>query len=631
MPSFLLKIVFLLLLQIGHLAMAQVKFSATLTPSTINKDEFAQLRLTVENAKSVQEITPPVMKDFLVLSGPNQESGMSMVNGDITKYVAVSFIIKPKKPGKFVLLPALAKADGSTYHSNPVNLQVINAIAGNNSSNGSNLFSPFSGPDPFPPQPVEIPYVEYILKKGENAEEKIKRNIIVKLETDKKSCYVGEPIIATYKLYTRLKSESNMTKNPSFNGFSVIDLQQPDNSGYQTEKINGRTYNVYLLRKAQLYPLLPGKLELETAEIENNVTFIREDYFKKQQASSEDPFRDLSPSATTPEGVVNQKTTLQNEPATILVKPLPEVGKPSNFKGAVGIFTIEAHLSKNNFTTEDVNELKLVIGGSGNLQLVTAPELKWPEGMEGFEPVIKDDLIKSTIPVSGGKIISYPFTASIPGNYELPSISFSFFDPARGQYHLVSTQPFSIEVTKGGNKNPRQTVENKGPGGIFGDDHSGNRWLIIAIPAILLISGLMFWFKKAVKKDNLEQVVLDKTDQETGSFSGLETYQSPEDELFVAIEFKSQNDAVNFYPALNNALRNYLSKKLHILPEELNKRTISEKMDAKGVKNEFSLQWQQLLDEIEWQLYTPFSAPEKMQEFYERADSLIQLLNLYKL
>ena len=631
MPSFLLKIVFLLLLQIGHLAMAQVKFSAALTPSTINRDEFAQLRLTLENAKSVQEITPPVMKDFFVLSGPNQESGMSMVNGDITRYVAVSFIIKPKKSGKFVLPPALALADGSTYHSNPVNLQVINAIAGNNSSNGSNLFSPFSGPDPFPPQPVEIPYDEYILKKGENAEEKIKRNIIVKLETDKKSCYVGEPIIATYKLYTRLKSESNMTKNPSFNGFSVIDLQQPDNSGYQTEKINGRTYNVYLLRKAQLYPLLPGKLELETAEIENNVSFIREDYFKKQQASSEDPFRDLSPSATTPEGVVIQKTTLQNEPATILVKPLPEVGKPSNFKGAVGSFTIEAHLSKNNFTTEDVNELKLVIGGSGNLQLVTAPELKWPEGMEGFEPVIKDDLIKSTIPVSGGKIISYPFTASIPGNYELPSISFSFFDPVRGQYHLVSTQPFSITVTKSGNKNLRQTVENKGPGGIFGDDHSGNRWLIITIPAILLLSGLMFWFKKAVKKDNLEQILLDKTDQETGSFSGLETYQSSKDELSVAIEFKSQNDAVNFYPALNNALRNYLSKKLHILPEELNKRTISEKMDAKGVKNEFSLQWQQLLDEIDWQLYTPFSAPEKMQEFYERADGLIQLLNLYKL
>jgi hypothetical protein len=49
----------------------------------------------------------------------------------------------------------------------------------------------------------------------------------LKLQTSKTSCYVGEPIVATYKLYTRLKSESKLSKTPSFNGFSVIDLQPP--------------------------------------------------------------------------------------------------------------------------------------------------------------------------------------------------------------------------------------------------------------------------------------------------------------------------------------------------------------------------------------------------------------------
>lgn len=52
------------------------------------------------------------------------------------------------------------------------------------------------------------------------------------LETSKQTCYIGEPLVATYNLYTRLKSNSRLDKSPSFNGFSVIDLQQPDDYGF---------------------------------------------------------------------------------------------------------------------------------------------------------------------------------------------------------------------------------------------------------------------------------------------------------------------------------------------------------------------------------------------------------------
>ena len=68
-------------------------------------------------------------------------------------------------------------------------------------------------------------YDDYILRKGENVAEKIKKNLFIKIDVNKKSCYVGEPIVATYKLYTRLKSESNIIKTPSFNGFSVSELE----------------------------------------------------------------------------------------------------------------------------------------------------------------------------------------------------------------------------------------------------------------------------------------------------------------------------------------------------------------------------------------------------------------------
>lgn len=55
-------------------------------------------------------------------------------------------------------------------------------------------------------------YEDYVLQKGETIPEKVNKNMQLKLQTNKNTCFVGEPIVATYKLYTRLKSESSLTK-----------------------------------------------------------------------------------------------------------------------------------------------------------------------------------------------------------------------------------------------------------------------------------------------------------------------------------------------------------------------------------------------------------------------------------
>ena len=631
MKTFLPKIVFFLLLQTGQFVMAQVKFSATISPGQVSKVEYAQLRLIVENAREVQQILPPALNNFTIIGGPNQESGMSMVNGDITKYVAISYIIKPKGPGTFVIPPALARANGVAYRSNPVSLKVTNTISGNNNNNagGNGFMSPFNGFDPFVEPAPETAYQDYILRKGENALDKIKRNILVKVETDKTSCYVGEPIIATYKLYTRLKSESAMTKNPFFNGFSVIDLQ-PDNMNYKNEKLNGKEYNVYTVRKAQLYPLQPGNLVLESAEIENNVHFIKEEYFKQQQHILGDMFRDFADTGIPAEGGEDHMVTLESKPLIILVKPLPPANKPDNFKGAVGNFTLDATVSKNNFTTDDASELAVIISGTGNLQLVTAPEISWPEGIENFEPKINDDLNKTTIPVSGRKIISYPFTVSKPGTYILPVITFSFFDSKTSQYKTVITKPISFTVTKGTGKRQDKAIESETVKESFLNKFFSNRWRVVSAAAFLVICGLIFWLKREGRREKLHKLSSlkeEKTPMETEFAEKIIINQ--ENPLAPAAEFLQRNEGPAFYPVLNQSLRIYLSQKLLIPLEELNKRSISEKLDGRGVRNDISLQLQQLLDEIEWQLYTPSSQNKKMQEIYDRANGLIQLLNMY--
>ena len=83
--------------------LAQARFTATISPATIGKNETFELRLMVENARGVEQINPPSLKDFSLISGPNSESGMESTNGVVKQYTGISYILQPKSTGRFII------------------------------------------------------------------------------------------------------------------------------------------------------------------------------------------------------------------------------------------------------------------------------------------------------------------------------------------------------------------------------------------------------------------------------------------------------------------------------------------------------------------------------------------------
>ena len=160
---------------------SQVKFSAASNESTIGKNDFLQIQFTVENATNVESITPPTFKNFAVVSGPNQQSSMSNINGAVKQSLSIGFVLQPLTTGTFKISPAFAKVDGKEYQSNSLNIQVTNSTSSNSGRNNS-VLSPFGNLTlDLPSEPATHQFDDYILKKGENIAQKIKRNL--KLET----------------------------------------------------------------------------------------------------------------------------------------------------------------------------------------------------------------------------------------------------------------------------------------------------------------------------------------------------------------------------------------------------------------------------------------------------------------
>src|SRR5215475_8366033 len=86
---------------IASISTAQVKFYTRVDQQTIGKNQPIQVEYIAENAKTILDFKAPSFDDFVLLQGPMQSSGMSVINGDVTQYKSLVFLLQPKEPGTY--------------------------------------------------------------------------------------------------------------------------------------------------------------------------------------------------------------------------------------------------------------------------------------------------------------------------------------------------------------------------------------------------------------------------------------------------------------------------------------------------------------------------------------------------
>jgi hypothetical protein len=604
------SLLFFIFLLLQSIAFAQTKFYATISAKEIGKEDYLQLKLIVENANSVDKVSNPMLTNFSIESGPNEETGFSNINGKTKKYLALNYIIKPKAVGIFTIPAVTAIADGKEYKSESITIKVLDKATVNRQSQVS-VFDAFDDE-----QANQINIAEHTIKDNENIVDKVKGKMFVKAEVDKKQVFVGEPIGVTYKLYTRLKSESNVIKNPSFNGFSVVDMELNNPMQYGIEKLNGKEFNVYVLRKAQLYPLQDGQLTIDKVEVENVVTFIKESFLKKRQDNF---FDDLGQTPLPQEALVNQKINIESDVININVKPLPSKNVPLQFKGAVGNFTITSKLANDIVLTNATNKLIVTIVGEGNLHLINAPEITWPKNFESFEPIIADEINKTTLPLSGSKTFTFPFVVSDTGKYMLDTIHFAYFDTKQGVYKKVSSKSIKVNVNKGLANNViidggKDTSKN-----LLAKLTSNRKW-VVSLLALLMALGIFGWIKNNKKKQvKITEAKLEDTSNELPIIAKDWLHNSKQ--VLVA-----QDDA-KFYKTINAEFINFLGSRFDIDVANVNKQNILQAMVENKIELSIVETVTSSLQFFEDKLYNPFSKAEQTLTTDEWLDRIKNVIN----
>jgi hypothetical protein len=642
----------------GSLFAQNVVFTAAAGGSKVGIQDQVQVQFTIHNAEDIQTIIPPadMRRDFNITGGPyeGQSTSMQFANGQTTQTVSitVTYLLQPKKTGNLVIGPAIAKdSKGHSYQSNSINIQ---AVAGSvaQQQQRQQRYDPFRD-DPFeaimrqrqqqlqalrqqqsmaaqqqqqPEQPVNM--------------DEIKKNLFIKVEVDKSKVRVGEQITATYKLYARLPMQVNISKLPSLNGFWTQDFEMPKGDIKPVEEIvNGKKYQVFVLKKSALFPQQTGTLELDPAEADGIARIVQ----KRQQQRNpfdvfDDPFFQGIGSMMMSDPFFNDdmfgsmmykdvKVHLKSSPVKITVEALPEEGRPANFGNAVGNYTITSSLDKTTLTTDDVLNYKINITGSGNLKLIEAPSLNLPNGLDAYDPTITDTITGRSTTISGSKIITYAIQPNTPGDYTIPALSFTYFNPQSGKYVTLQTQPVKVHVDKGkGYKAKAQNIAR-------GDIHNINKkpldelefsskpvflkagyWSMYAL-SLLLFTGVIVWRKRE-----------DELSKDTVALRHRRANKEALKRLKTAEKLLQLNKKSEFYEEVSKAIWLYLSDKLNIPLSSLSKERAEDAMSSRNVPASLQQKMELVIDDCETALYAGIGGTQQMNKTYSDAVEVISKL-----
>lgn len=326
--------------------------------------------------------------------------------------------------------------------------------------------------------------IPYLLKSEKDIPTAIDKNLFIKVTASKEKCFVGEPILVTYKLYTRLQSESKLLKQPDFNGCSVIEMTTTDIEA-EREVVNGKVFKSYVIRRVQLIPLQEGNITLGAATLDNTISFFK--------TAEEIAYRRPS---------ITHTATISNLPKQIQVLGLPTDKLPANFTNTIGTFIISAKVLKTTDTANDNNSLEIRVDGIGNFQNLVCPTINWPKNIEHFDVETAESLDKFSFPVSGKKIFTLPFSCKKEGKTVIPPINLAYFDADKKQYAIASTDSISIDVLQAVEKIDVTKITPK----------VGNIKYVWIIPCIAVVAGILLWLTFFRKKT---EVVVEKAEEVT--------------------------------------------------------------------------------------------------------------------
>ena len=613
--SKLLFIASLLLMAGNVYADDEIKFTVQ-APSTVVQGSQFQLAYTV-NTQKVKDFRLGSITDFDILMGPSRSSQFSMVNGETSSSITYTYVLRGKSEGTFTIPAATISVNGKTIESKPVTIKVLppdQTSSGQGSGSGSSSSSRSSG------SAATSQGTTSSSSSGAISD----NDIFLVTSANKTKVYEQEAILLTYKVYTTVNLTELNGKMPDLKGFAMQEVELPSNKEFTLEHYKGRNYKTLVWRQFVLFPQQSGTLEIPSVTYEGTIL---------QQSRTIDPLDIFFNGGSS---YTKVQKSLRTPKLTIEVSPLP-AGKPASYCSGVGEFSISSDISTQELKENEAVTVRLVISGTGNMKLLKTPEVTFPADFEVYDPKIENNFKLKTNGLTGNKVIEYLAIPRHAGEYEIPSVQFSYFDTKEKAYKTLSTPSYPLKVTRGNGSTTAISsgYVNKEDLKLLGQDiryidlsdakpqakgsyffGSFRYWLWYIIPTFLLLAALLIWRKKAAENANIAKMKTKKANKVATK------------RLKNAKKLMTGNDDAAFYDEILKALWGYTGDKLNIPVSKLSKDNIASELAGHGVDEKTIGEFTALLGDCEFARYAPAISGVKVEDIYDRTVNLIDKMEV---
>ncbi len=582
-------------------------------PSTVEVGGKFRVQFTV-NTQNVSHFSAPDFKGFEVIYGPatSSQSSFQMINGRTSQSSSIiyTYVLLAGNSGTFTIGSASVQVDGKTVKSKPVQVRVLSGGAGGagGSSNGgsSNGGGNYGGG-----QSSSAPSAS-----SSNISAK---DLFMTATASRTSVHEQEAILLTYKIYTLVDLTQLDGKLPTLDGFQIQEIPLPRTKEFSIEQYNGRNYRTVTWSQYLLFPQKSGKLTIPSITYEGVVITRNrnldpiEAFFNGQSGYSE----------------VKRKITTPT--LTINVSPLPN--KPEGFSGAVGKFSVSSSISTKEVDANEAVTLKISVQGSGNMKLISTPEVQFPKDFETYDAKVNDNFQLTSTGLSGSKDFEYLFVPRHPGTYEIPASEFIYFDTESRSYKTIKTEAYTLKVNKG-KGGAGQSVSNysgqqqdvqqlnqdirfikKGDVDLHqpGDTFFGTWkcWAAYILPFLLFVIAMVLGRKQMKANANVAHL------------RGKKANKVALKRMKTAKKLLDAHDTGKFYDEVLRALWGYVGDKFNMSQESLNKENIEQSLTSRQVPDEQIQQFMKVLNDCEFARYAPGDVNENMENVYNSAISAI--------
>jgi len=513
----------------------QLEVVVTLSQETIGLDEQAILEVEVKGStQDMPSPSLPTLPMFEIYS-QGRSTNISYVNGVVEASVTNRYLLVPSKAGTYPIENISVVYQNRRYVGNSVTLTVV--------SRGASVS----------PQ-LERRALDTV---GNS------KDYFLEASVDNRNPYVSQQVTLTLKLFIAVQY------------YGSPELVEPTTTGFWTEllgtrgpyqqRVNDRTYRV-IERKYALFPTATGEQTIGRATITVTVQ-------SRQQNQRRDPFDIFGMLGA------GEEVQIRSQSLTVNVKSLPVEGRPGDFSGTVGRFTLKATPTKREVEVNQPVSVNFLINGVGNIKSVAEPVIPDLPDFRVYKASSNESVSKLDERLGGTRTFEEVFIPKRPGQLVVPAVSFSYFDPEAGQYRTARTEPITLNVIRTEGYAAAQEVPYSAPDSKISADARDIRYIkedpgdLGHREGLLLTSPLYLMVNAAPVLALMVAVLLrrrrEKLSGDIGYARSRRASREARRRLARAAQLATVSTSEQFFGESGQALLSFISDKLNVSPHGL--------------------------------------------------------------